>query len=91
VAKTAARTAQRDRYLVAAVVLFLSGHRKDLQFHMVLPDTNVGFNGNVRPISLRLQKAADVLGRIGRGELGRSILMWVPLMDGGGEPSVVQE
>jgi hypothetical protein len=81
---------RRDRYLVAAVVLFLSGRRKDLHFHMVLPGTDVGFNGNVRPISLRLQKAADVLGKIARAELGRSILMWVPLMDGGGEPATVQ-
>lgn len=82
---------KRDRYLVAAVVLFLSGRKKDLQFSMVLPGTNVGFNGTVRSISLRLQQATTVLGRIGRGELGRSILMWVPLMDGGGDSAVVQE
>jgi hypothetical protein len=73
------------------VVIFLSGRGKDLQFHMVLPGTDVGFNGNVRPISPRLQKAADVLGKIDRGELGRSILMWVALMDGGGDPATVQE
>jgi len=37
------------------------------------------------------QQAGAVLERIGRGELRRSILIWVPLMAGASEAVVVQE
>lgn len=79
---------RRDRYLVAAVVLFLSGRRKDLQFAMALPGTNVGFSGTIRAMRLRLQQAPAVLARIDCGELGRSILFWVPLMAGAGHGTI---
>jgi hypothetical protein len=82
---------RRDRYLVAGVVLFLRGRRQDLKLHMQLPGTDVGLSGTVRAICPALQQATAILERIGRGELGRSVLAWVPLMAGGGEGAVVQE
>lgn len=42
-------------------------------------------------MSLARESAVDALERIGRGELGRSILPWVPLKAGGGDAAVVQE
>ncbi len=82
---------RRDRYLVAAVVFFLSGHRNDLTLEARLPGTDVGHNDRIRAISLADQQALATLERIGRKELGRSILVWVPLMAGGGDATVVQE
>src|SRR5439155_3243526 len=58
---------------------------------MQLPGTDVGLKWKVEVVSLARQDAAGTLERIGRGELGRSVLSWVPLMAGGGEAAVVQE
>jgi hypothetical protein len=82
---------RRDRYLVAGVVLFLSGRRKDLKLHMQLPGTDVVLSCAFRAVCLAEERAAATLERIGKGELGRSILPWVPLMAGGDEAAVVQE
>jgi len=82
---------RRDRYLVAAAVIFLRGGRKDLKLQMRLPGTDVELAATLRPMSLARESAAATLERIGRGELGRSILPWVPLMAGGDEATVVAE
>jgi len=81
----------RDKYLVAGAVIFLSGRRKDLKLQMRLPNTDVDLGVTLRAISVARESAAATLERIGRGELGRSILPWVPLMAGGDEPAVVAE
>ncbi len=82
---------RRDRYLVAAVVIFLRGRKQDLTLQMRLPGTGVGLDVTVRVMSLARQSAAETLERIGRGEWGRSILPWVPLMATGAEAAVVAE
>ncbi len=74
----------RDRYQVAAVLIFLRGRKKHLKLQMRLPGTDVVLDLTVRVLSLAQQSAAGTLERIGRGELGRSILPWAPLMAGGG-------
>jgi hypothetical protein len=82
---------RRDRYLVAGVVLFLTGRKHDLGLDMKLPGTELGMSWKAGSRCLAIRKAAVTLGRIGRGQLGRSVLPWVPLMQGAGEPAVVQE
>jgi hypothetical protein len=82
---------RRDPYLVVAVVFFLRGEQKELEVKVQLPGTDIGHHDRIKPFSLATQNAAGVLERIGREELGRSILPWVPLMLGGGDEKVVQE
>jgi hypothetical protein len=82
---------RRDHYKVAAVVIFLSGQRGDLKVEMVLPGTDVGLTGTIRAVSLTVESAMATLERIGRGELGRSVLSWVPLMAGVGDEAVTRE
>jgi hypothetical protein len=82
---------QRDRYLVAGVLILLTGNRRDLELQMRLPGTDIGLGWKAKTMSLAREQAAATLERIGRGELGKSVLPWVPLMAGGGEATVVQE
>ncbi len=82
---------RRDRYLVAAVVIFLRGCKQELTLQMQLPGTDLGLGLRVGTLSLAREPAAATLEQIGRDDLGRSILPWVPLMAGGDEAAVVAE
>jgi len=82
---------RRDSYLVAVVVFFLCGRRDNLTLQARLPGTDIGHDDRVRAICLAGQQAGTVLERIGRGELGWSVLIWVPLMAGASEAVVVKE
>jgi hypothetical protein len=82
---------RRDRYLVAAVVIFLRGRKRELKLQMRLPGTELGLGLTAGAMSLARESAATTVGRIGRGEFGRSVLPWVPLMAGGDEAAVVAE
>jgi hypothetical protein len=82
---------RRDRYLVAAVVIFLRGRKKQLALQMQLPGTTLGLSLTVGTMSLARESAAATVERIGRGELGRSIMPWVPLMAGGDDAAVIAE
>ncbi len=82
---------RRDKYLVAATVLFLSGGRDDLSLKAYLPGTDLGMAFKIGVLSLASQPGSATLERVARGELGRSILVWVPLMASGGESATVQE
>jgi hypothetical protein len=82
---------RRDRYLVAAVVIFLRGRKKQLTLQMRLPSTALGLHFTVGTMSLARAPAAATVERIGRGELGRSILPWVPLMAGGDDAALIAE
>jgi hypothetical protein len=82
---------RRDRYQVAGVLILLRGKKGDLELHVRLPGTNIGLDWTARTMSLSQQQAAATLERIGKGELGKSVLTWVPLMAGGGDPATVQE
>ena len=82
---------RRRDYQVAAVLILLSGQRGDLKLGMRLPGTKLGLRSRAGTRSLARQRAADTLARIDRGELGLSVLPWLPLMAGGGDPATVQE
>ena len=82
---------RRDRYQVAGMLVLLRGKKGDLELHVRLPGTNIGLDWTARTLSLSQQQAATTLERIGRGELGKSVLPWVPLMAGGGVAAAVQE
>jgi hypothetical protein len=83
---------KRDRYLAAGVLLVLSGRKpKPVALQMQLPGTDLELKWKAEGFYLAAQDAAATLGRIARGELGRSILCWLPLMVGGGEAATVQE
>jgi hypothetical protein len=82
---------RRDRYLVAAVLILLTGKRATLELHMDLPGTDLGLHWKPGLFCLADEQASATLERVARGELGRSVLPWVPLMAGGGEAAVVQE
>jgi hypothetical protein len=79
---------QRDRYQVAGLVLLLTGKMKALEIHAALPGTNLLLHYKAQAVNLSTMSAAGVLERIAGGELGRTVLAWAPLMQGGGEPAV---
>jgi hypothetical protein len=81
----------RDTYQYAAVVVFLSGGKREVSVSAVLPGTQVGLQWAPRVKCVPLDSAAEALEKIARRELGRSILAWVPLMDGGGEAATIAE
>jgi hypothetical protein len=82
---------RRDRYRVAAVLLVLTGKQRDLRVEMSLPGTDVDFKWKARVVNLAKQSATGTLERIDRKELGRSVLVWVPLLAGGGDEGVATE
>ncbi len=84
---------RRDRYQVAAVVIYLSGKKskRSLKLKAILPGTDLGMRYKSGVVSLEAESAAATLERIGREELGRSILAWIPLMAGAGDPATVAE
>lgn len=79
----------RDIYPVAGCVIFLSGVRDDLVTSGELPGTNLGGVKRYRAWCLEAKDARETLARIERGELGRTILIWVVLMKGGDDPSLI--
>lgn len=81
----------RDRYRVAALVLFLSGTMRELKIDMWMAGEEIGLVGVMKSIELSTMSAAETLARIARGELGRGILFWIALMSGAGDAGVVAE
>ena len=58
---------------------------------MRLRGTPIRLLWKVPAFNLAQQSAPATLARIAQGELGKSILCWVPLMNDGGDPAVAQE
>jgi hypothetical protein len=79
----------RDPYLMAGVVIFLTGRKKELGLKMHLPGTDIALNWKVGVRSMGLRQATASLKQLDRGKLGRVVLPWVPLMAGGGEAAVI--
>jgi hypothetical protein len=82
---------QRDRYQVAAVLILLTGPPRQVALDLTLPGTDLSLRWCVRVVALSALQAAETMAQIDRGELGRSVLPWVPLMAGGGEAAIVPE
>jgi hypothetical protein len=80
---------RRDRYRVAGLLLLLTGTMKQLEVNDALPGTDLLLHFRASVVNLSGMSAAEALERIGKGELGRTILCWAPLMKDGGEPGVI--
>lgn len=74
----------RDRYLLAAAVVNLTGTGVVVSVEMVLPG-EAGPELRFRPRARNLLEvsAAETLAGIASGAIARCLLPWVPLMDGG--------
>ena len=83
---------RRDKFRVAAGLVQLTGRRPAETLDMTHPGANpVGLRLTVALKSLRDEKAAVTLAEIADGRLGRWILPWIPLMNGGGKPTMIEE
>jgi hypothetical protein len=80
----------RERFAVGAVVVNLRG-RGSSSRDMVLPDTAVRTFLGVEERNLVDEDASAVLAGIADGTLARSLLPWIPLMQGGGEAAIIQQ
>ncbi len=81
----------RDPYLVAGILIVLSGEPRAMQVEMRLSDTPLCLGWVVAVMNIAKQDAMETLRRITAGSLGRGILPWVPLMAGADGPAVVDE
>ncbi len=81
----------RDPYLVAGVLIVLTGEQRGMQVRMPLPDTPLGMGWSVGVMNVARQDAKDTLKQIADGLLGRGILPWLPLMAGADDAAVVDE
>ncbi len=79
-----------DRYLFAAVLLFLTGTQVETGLDMVLPgQKDVFVRLGLRPMVLAEQDAVVLLDEIEHNKRPRSLLIWVPLMKGGQNSKIV--
>lgn len=78
-----------SRFQVGGAVLNLTGTGRAAR-EMRLPGTPIVTQLGVVERNLARESADDTVGRIERGELGRAVLPWLPLMDGGGTATMVE-
>jgi hypothetical protein len=81
----------RDLVPVALQLIYLRGRRGPLRVRMLIPGTRQGLRWNVRVHCLEKKSAGKTLARIERGELGKTILAWIPLMRGGDDAALVPQ
>jgi hypothetical protein len=76
---------------VGCVLLTLTGERAEEGFEMGIVGTPLALA--VRPLVVNLgrEDARQTLTEIAAGRVGLSILPWLPLMAGGGEPALIAE
>jgi hypothetical protein len=80
----------RDRYLLGAVVVYLTGSPPDPSLDMALPgQDDVALSWRVRPVPMAREDAVAMLAGIEDNRVSRALLPWVPLMRGGGEPDAI--
>src|SRR5262249_14020520 len=72
----------RDMVPVALQLIYLRGTRRNLRVRMQLAGTGQGLWWKVRVYCLERKSAGKTLERIERGELGKTILAWIPLLRG---------
>ena len=79
-----------SRYAVGGVVVYLTGRgnaSRQFSWAEAAVETTLLF----RERSLQSESAADLLDRIGTGEVARTLLPWIPLMTGADEADTVGE
>jgi hypothetical protein len=83
---------RQDRYQVAAALLNLTGPVQADTLEMLLPLPHaVGLRLKVVLRTFREESAADTLAGIASHRVARCILPWIPLMQGGSEPAIMEE
>lgn len=82
----------RDRYLIAAAVINLTGPPQPDGLEMVLPGaTGIELRWRIHVRTMSAENAATTLAGIENGQIARCLLPWIPLMTGGGEPAMISE
>jgi len=76
---------------VGSVVIHLTGQRDSTAVTLAVAGTGKGTRVEPLVINLRLENAAATLADIAAERTGLCILVWIPLMAGGGEPAVIEE
>jgi hypothetical protein len=82
----------RDRYLMGAAVVYLTGSPAGPALDMTLPgqaDVQLIWRG--RRVAMEDEDAIAALTAIGENRVSRALLPWVPLMRGGGDAATVAE
>ena len=83
---------RRDKFRVAAGLVHLTGPRAVDTLEMTLPGGSaVGLRLTIASRALRDEDAASTLAAIDDGRLSRWLLPWIPLMKGGGKPTMITE
>jgi hypothetical protein len=82
----------RDKYRVAAALVHLTGRRAADTLDMTLPGGSaVGLRLTIASRALRVEDAVSTLAEIADGRTSRWLLPWIPLMKGGGKPTMLEE
>jgi hypothetical protein len=81
----------QDTIPVGSTVIHLTGQRDSTAITLTLPGTVKGTRVEPLVINLRQEEAAATLADIAAGRTGRCLLVWVPLMAGGGQPALIEE
>jgi hypothetical protein len=83
---------RRDKFRVAAALVQMTGRRPLDTLDMTLPgESSVGLRLAVAVKNLRDEEAAATLAEIDGGRASRWLLPWIPLMKGGGKPTMIEE
>jgi hypothetical protein len=82
----------RDKYLVAAAVVNLSGVQAVPRLDMVLPgETGNEFHWSPTVRNLEEESAAELLTEMEAGRVALCLLPWVSLMAGGDRPDIIEQ
>jgi len=80
----------RDRYLFAAAMIFLTDSSAETDLDMTLPgQDDVFFRFGPRVVPMTGRDAIATLTAIRNNQCGRTLLPWIPLMQGGGTPEAI--
>jgi hypothetical protein len=82
----------RLKYNVGGVIFNLTGPPQPDTLDMPIPQM-AGFGTHDRLVrrALRTEDAAATLAGVAGGQIARCVLPWIPLMQGGGEVSIIEE
>lgn len=82
----------RDKYLLGAAVINLTGGVQGGSLDMALPgSTGIGLHWHIHVRTMAEENAAAIRQGINQRQIPRCLLPWIPLMTGGGEKSIIQE
>jgi hypothetical protein len=85
-------TGQNGKYRVLSVLISLTGSEQSAVLDMTEPLLyGAGIRQQIVVRTLREEDAAQTLAFIAAGEFERCVLLWIPLMRGGGESGILDE